>query len=119
MKILLDQSAPRNLAHLLQGDEVKHTAQLGWEEIVNGTLLKLAVDNGYDLLITADQNLPYQQKSDAYTSIGILALSTNNWNLLKPHIPTILAAIEQVKRGEIVNVFVGKFVPSRFRKTDA
>jgi predicted nuclease of predicted toxin-antitoxin system len=60
LKILLDQSAPRKIARFLPGHEVKHTAQLGWEEVSNGHLLKLAEENGYVLLITADQNIPYQ-----------------------------------------------------------
>ena len=60
LKILLDQSTPRNLARLLPRHDVKHTAQLGWEEGVNGELLTLAEDKGYKLLITADQNIPYQ-----------------------------------------------------------
>jgi hypothetical protein len=40
--------------------DMKHKSQLGWEELANGELLKMAEDNGYNLLITADQNRPYQ-----------------------------------------------------------
>ena len=72
--------------------EVCHTAQVGWEEIANGKLLTLAEESGYNLLITADQNIPYQN-SVAGRLIGILALSTNNWGLMKPHVA--------VKRGWI------------------
>ena len=114
MKILLDQSAPRNLARVLAKHEFAHTAQLGWEEVTNGKLLKLAEENGYNLLITADQSIPYYNVM-AGRLIGILALSTNNWNLMKPHVEAIVQSVEQVKPGEVMNLLVGKFVPSKHR----
>lgn len=47
--------------------------------------------------------------------ISILSFSTNNWNIMKPHVSSIVQAVEEVKPGEIRNLFVGKFVPSKYR----
>jgi hypothetical protein len=65
-------------------------------------------------LITADQNIPYQN-SMVGRLISILSFSTNNWNIMKPHVSSIVQAVEEVKPGEIRNLFVGKFVPSKYR----
>jgi hypothetical protein len=50
------------------------------------------------------------------TLIGILALSTNNWGLMKPHVSAIVQAVEEVKPGEVRNLFCGRFIPTRFHK---
>ena len=60
MKILFDQNAPRPLARYLARHTVTRTAELGWEELKNGDLLKAAESQGFDLFVTADKNLRYQ-----------------------------------------------------------
>ncbi|MGC2660173.1 MAG: hypothetical protein WA324_19615 [Bryobacteraceae bacterium] len=82
--------------------------------VANGKLLKLAEDSGYNLLITEDQNMPYQNPV-AGRLIGILAFSTNNWGLMKPHVAAIVQAVGEVKPGEIQNLFCGRFVPAKHR----
>ncbi len=115
MKILLDHSAPKGLLRYLSAHEAKHTSQVGWEGLVNGELLKAAETNGYIVLVTADKNIEYQHTL-ADRPIGLLKLSTNNWPTMKPHIPAVVEAIEQVKPGAVLEVFCGKFVPAKHRK---
>jgi hypothetical protein len=103
------------LARHFLGHDVKHTSQLGWGEVSNGNLLKLAEADGYRLMITADKNIPWQQ-SVAGRLLGILTLSTNNWPLMQPHIPAILEAVDAVAPGEVVPVNCGKFIPRKLRK---
>ena len=61
MRLLLDQNLPRQLVPLLTGHEVSRAAQMGWSEVNNGELLAAAAAAGFDVLMTADQNIRYQQ----------------------------------------------------------
>ena len=91
MKILFDQNVPRNLARHLAGHQVTRSAELGWEELKNGALLKMAEENGFDLMITADRNLAYQQNLKD-RRLAILVLPTGNRPKLEPQYPAIAAA---------------------------
>ncbi len=61
MKILLDECIPRKLKKDLKEFEVFSVFDFKWEGIKNGTLLKLMIENGFDILLTIDKNLKYQQ----------------------------------------------------------
>ena len=115
MKILLDHSAPMNLARHLADHEVKHTTQLGCGEILNGELLKIAEASGSELMITAYKNIPHQQNL-AQSNLAQLQLSTNNWPLLQPYIPLVVQAVDQIKPAERRQVFCGQFVPRKAKR---
>lgn len=61
MKVLLDEDLPHELTLHLPGDDVSTVAYLGWDGMKNGALLREAEDEGFELLITGDKNLAYQQ----------------------------------------------------------
>jgi hypothetical protein len=61
VKVLFDQNVPRNLAAHLKAHEVTRSIELGWQELKNGDLLEAAQDRGFEVLVTADRNLAYQQ----------------------------------------------------------
>ena len=61
MKIILDHSAPAPLAKLLVGHTVSTCGMLGWTRMSNGELLDFAEAAGFELMITCDQNVKYQQ----------------------------------------------------------
>jgi hypothetical protein len=61
MRILFDQGTPRGLAAALRNHEVAEARKRGWERISNGELLKLAEGAGFDLLLTTDKRMRYQQ----------------------------------------------------------
>ncbi len=61
MRILFDHGTPSGISGALEGHEVTEALDLGWDQISNGELLKLAEDAGVDLLLTTDKNLRYQQ----------------------------------------------------------
>jgi predicted nuclease of predicted toxin-antitoxin system len=61
MKLLFDQGTPVPLRKYLTGHSVATAYELGWSDYQNGELLALAEDNGFEALITTDQNLRYQQ----------------------------------------------------------
>ena len=64
MRILLDESLPRRLRGVFPGHDVVTVVEAGWSGAKNGELLRLASTN-FDLFVTADQNLQYQQNLDA------------------------------------------------------
>ena len=66
----------------------------GWSGLKNGALLSAAEADGYELFITADQELTYQQNMSG-RRIALVVLSTNHWRLVKAHIAEITAAINE------------------------
>ena len=92
MKILLDESLPKNLkADFGLEYEVKTVRDMGWLGKKNGELLKLITDNGFTHFITVDKNLRYQQNFDKVTITIFLLLAVNNRR------PTLQLLIEKVK----------------------
>jgi hypothetical protein len=103
MKILLDESVPQKLRLLIGGHIVVTVSFQGWSGLNNGDLLTAAEDAGFDLFITADQELRYQQNL-AGRSMALLVLSTNNWKHIKAAVAPIRDAISGIAPGEFAEV---------------
>ena len=104
MRVLLDESLPRTIKFELIHHEVKTVPEMGWAGKSNGELLGLA-EKEFEVFLTADQNLEYQQNLvDASISIVVLAARTNRLDDLRPLIPGLLLSMESIKPGEIVRV---------------
>jgi hypothetical protein len=104
MKILLDESVPQKLRLLIAGGHTVVTAWFqGWSGLKNGALLDAAEQAGFDLWITADQEIRYQQNL-ARRKLALLVLSTNNWDAIKTHVAAILGAIDGVTPGSYTEV---------------
>ena len=91
MKILLDNCTPRPLKTFLTGHEVRTAMEMGWAALLNGELLN-AAEREFDLLISCDRNLRYQQNLDQRT-IRLLILTIGRWpaiKLLGPQIGVIV-----------------------------
>lgn len=73
MRVLLDEQLPRQLVPELTGHEVRTVQQQGWAGLTNGELLRRAADEGLEVLLTADQNLEFQQNL-ARSRLGIIIL---------------------------------------------
>ncbi len=107
MTILLDESTPQKLRLLIDSrHRVVTTWFQGWSGLKNGALLAVAEEAGFDLFVTADQELHYQQNLTG-RRMAILVLSTNNWAVVKERIETIQAAIETVSPGSFVFLEIG------------
>ncbi|MBX3376376.1 MAG: hypothetical protein KF678_05170 [Phycisphaeraceae bacterium] len=104
MKILLDQGTPVPLRKLLDGHEVMTAFEMGWSELVNGELLTRA-EEAFDLLITTDQNLPYQQNLTR-RRLGILVLTTTSWPRVQKHAQRVVEAIATIQQGQFVVVAI-------------
>jgi hypothetical protein len=98
MRILLDECVPWPLQKLLVDHDCMTVQQRGWGGIKNGELLRLA-EPEFDLFITTDQNIRYQQNL-ADRRIPILELSTNNIRRLRAAASLIQSSIATMKPGE-------------------
>jgi len=104
MKIVLDESVPQKLRLLIEGGHtVVTTWYQGWSGLKNGALLTAAEGSGFDLFITADQELTYQQNFTG-RKMAVLVLSTNNWDFIKAGIAEIRVAIDAVTPGNYAEV---------------
>jgi hypothetical protein len=104
MKIILDESVPQNLRLLISGDHTVVTTWFqGWSGLANGALLNAAEEAGFELFITADQAMSYQQNLKG-RKMALVVLSSNNWASVKAHIAGIMAAINAATQGSYTEV---------------
>lgn len=102
--MLLDESLPRRLKFALTGHEVVTVREQNWMGKTNGELLRLASES-FDAFLTADQNLQYQQNlKGTNIAIVVLVAKSNRFGELRPLVPQILKALEEIKAGEITQV---------------
>lgn len=87
MKILLDHNLDRRLKNYLTEYETATTQEQSWADVLNGELLTLAEENGFDVLLTADANIKNQQNL-SNRKISILVLRAFN-NRLATHVEMI------------------------------
>ena len=104
MKLLLDECVTRRLKREFVSHEVHTVEEAGFKGLENGDLLK-AASGIYEVLITVDRNLPYQQNLTGLNiAILILAAKRNSYVRLKPLLPRALAALENLKAGNIIRI---------------
>lgn len=118
MRVLFDQNVPRNLRQFMAGHEVRTAANLGWGRVENGELLAKAEEAGFDVFLTGDQNLSYQQNLHD-RRIAIVELTKNNWPSVKPRIAEIVQAVETSRAGGYKRVVCEYVYKPRRRRLDA
>ncbi len=107
MRLLLDESVPWAFRHYMVGHEARTARYVGWDGKGNGELLALARDE-YDVLITVDQSIPYQQNiTEEDVAVVVLEAGTNDIEDLRPLVPQLLNRIPFLKRGEVVRIEAG------------
>lgn len=104
MRILLDESLPRRLREELTGHSVKTVAEMGWSSVENGELLGRAAGH-FDVFVTADQNLQFQQNLSALPlAVAVLAARTNKLEALRPLLPELLARLATLQPRTFVRI---------------
>src|ERR1035437_7691655 len=103
MLILFDQATPVPIRPYLEGHTVRTAAQQGWEKIGNGDLLTAAEEAGFDMLLTTDKNMRYQQNL-AGRKIAVVVLGQQQWPQLRPHIQRVIEAVNAAKPGRYAEV---------------
>jgi hypothetical protein len=103
MLILFDHSTPGPLAAYLTGHRVTKAKDRGWDRLTNGDLLAEAERAGFEILLTADNSIRYQQNLLG-RRIALVVLTTPQWPRVQLHIGKILAAVDAATPGSYVEV---------------
>ena len=105
MRVLLDEQLPRQLAPYFVGHAVRTVPQEGWAGLENGALLTNAEDALFEVLITGDKNMQFQQNI-AKRKLGVLVMvaKSNAIEDLLPVVPNALAALSTIQSGQVVRV---------------
>lgn len=98
MRILFDQGTPRPIQAYLKGHSVRTAAQEGWAALSNGDLLRAAEEAGFEVLLTTDKNLAYQQNL-AGRNLAILVLGNSQWPILRLNIWNVVEAVNRSRPG--------------------
>lgn len=105
MLILFDQATPVPLRPHLRGHKVRTAFEEGWDRLTNGELLRAADRAGFDILLTTDKSMPYQQSLEGLR-IAVLVLGRQQWPDLRPHVQMIAEAISSAKHGSFTEVAI-------------
>ncbi len=100
MRVLLDVCTPVQVRLALAEHEVQTAVKMGWGELENGELLRVAELAGFDLFIICDKNLRYQQNLGNPRRLAILELWTNHRPTLERHFSLIQQNAESMQPGE-------------------
>jgi hypothetical protein len=105
MLILFDNGTPRGLARFLTGHTVEEARARGWDQLVNGELIAAAEQAGFEVMVTADKNIRYQQNLEA-RKIALVVLEHPQWPMVKLAAENIVAAINATQPGSYVEADV-------------
>ncbi len=106
MKVLVDECVDWRLSREIAGHEVKTARQMGWSTVRNGELLALAAKE-FDVFITVDRNLSFQQNLPAFAiAVIVLRAKSNRLSDLRALVPELLASIPTAKPGAVTYVGV-------------
>jgi hypothetical protein len=117
-RVLFDHNVPSPLARFLRAYEIKLADEMGWATFQNGQLLSAAERAGFEVLLSGDQTIKYEQSMTG-RKIRVVSMSDNHWPIVKDYVDAILKAVATVNPGEIKPVFCGRFRPQRMRKPEA
>ena len=105
MRVLLNEQLPRQLSAELSDHEVRTVQQQRWAELGNGELLRQAEDSGFEVFLTADQNIQFQQNlARSRLQVIVLVAPSNALEDLSPLVPAILRTMPDVRPGEVRRV---------------
>ena len=108
MRVLLDECLPRKLRRELPGHDVRTVVEAGWSGTKNGALLHRAAGE-FDVLLTVDSNMEYQQNTATLPIAVIVLISrSNDVDVLRPLMPAVLELLRDVEPGRLYHVPRGK-----------
>ena len=105
MRVLFDQGTPVPLRHALAGHSISTAYELGWATLKNGELLRSAEEKGFEVLVTTDTNLKYQQNLAA-RQIAVVVLTTTSWPRIRSIAESVSSAVNSASKGSYVEVSV-------------
>jgi hypothetical protein len=105
MLVLFDQSTPAPLRVHLKAHAVTEARDRGWDRLVNGDLLDAAEAAGFEVFLTADKNLRYQQNL-AGRRIAIVVIGNAQWRVLQHYVERVVSAVDAATPGSYAEVDV-------------
>ena len=103
MRVLFDQATPVPIRTFLIGHSVRTAAQQHWDTLENGDLLTVAEQAGFEVFLTTDKNLRYQQNL-ADRTIAVVVIGVQQWPALEPHVALVVAAENAATPGSFTDV---------------
>ncbi len=103
MQVLFDQGTPVPLRRYLTSHSVSTVFEKGWSTMQNGDLLRAPEQEGFEILVTTDQNLKYQQSLANYR-LAIVVLPTTSWPVIEKSANRVVDAIDGMKPGDYLEV---------------
>lgn len=108
MKILLDECVTKKLKAHLTEFEVRTLNDMGWSGLRNGTLLKAAVEQEFDILLTVDKNLPYQQNMLRHNiTVVVLDVKRNKISHLLEVLPLFKEQVSSFQKAQVYRIKKG------------
>jgi hypothetical protein len=114
VKVLLDENLPHRLRNHLGSHEVFTVLYQGWSGLKNGELLRTAEHDGFEVFVTGDQSMAYEQNLTG-RQIAVVVLSAIEWHIIRDRLPTIQAAIQAAAPGSHHTIECGLFDRKRPR----
>jgi hypothetical protein len=102
MRILFDQGTPAPLRRAFTAHTVSTAYEMGWMQLGNGALLR-AAEEQFDVFITTDRNLRHQQNVTGL-HLAIIILPTTNWPIIRRYESQVVAAVEALHAGDVVEL---------------
>jgi len=106
MLILFDHGTPRGLARALLGHTVIAAKARGWDRLNNGDLLRAAEEAAFDLLLTTDQRIRYQQNLTGRKIAIVVLGGSTKWSRVRLHLERIAAAVNTAEAGSYTEVAI-------------
>jgi len=112
VKVLLDENLDRRLRRNLSDHDVFTASYMGWDGLKNGSLLRAAESDGFDVFLTGDQTLIQEQNLRGFR-LALVILSTVEWRIIQDHLPPIVQALARATPDSIQVVDCGRFSRKR------
>jgi hypothetical protein len=103
MKVLFDNGTPKPIARCLTSHIVTRARQIGWHELANGELIQRAEEAGYDVLLSTDKSIRYQQNLSG-RKIALVVLRNSQWPVVRLYLEEIADAVNRCTPGSYVEV---------------
>jgi hypothetical protein len=103
MLILFDNGVPAPLRFALKGHVVVEAMERGWDRLVNGELIAAAEADGFDILLTTDKNIRYQQNLTG-RKLAFVVIGNQQWPVLRLQVERVLTAVEAATPGSYSEV---------------
>ena len=107
MRVLFDHGTPAPLRHTLAGHQVATAYERGWSGLKNGELIAAAEAGEFEVLVTTDKNLRYQQNLTG-RELAIVVLWTTSWPKIQQALPKVQSAVDGAIKGSYVEIDPGE-----------